>query len=1736
MRLSRRALAVLVVGLVNGSACSFDVAIPPGTQLACGETSDCPDGLTCKGGLCVDARVNDRPVLQLGAPVRGVASVTIPVDVADEEGDAVTFNAVQVADDGDTELVVSPSSSTSNTGPVDLVLSGFDAPDDDATPVHIRLTAADKGGKGVAAEIDAVVGNRAPSLQVLSVDNGVARGLAVIRLVVDDDPFGTLAVTSLVVDPPEAETESDLLAADAQAQVFPLGPPALVAGAETAFVWDSTQTHPVDLAQATLTVEVTDDLGATTTKTATFAIDNENVAPTVAITEGPAADDVVTGTIPFTLSIADTDADDRFVLSAFIVDDFGNERPALTSSVTAGLPTGDAAFLWQSDAVGQVGAARETVRLRFVVSDGNGAGEVTTPAFVVDNTALIGEVAPIVDLLVVDRPIDRGVLAFTLIDANGTALDPELVDLTIERDDGFQRTPITLAAGSAGLTGLDATIDGTGHIVLWDALADTPQNLRTFATVDGVERQIPKTQFVRLLVTAVDDGGRRTQAVFDVAVGNDAPEVSFGSPGAVISGEVPLLFGLRDLPLPGNTVGDPVDIAVDFSVDNAATFKPARIKLGSITDLAAGADFASIVLIWDTLDDTGGIGVANANNVFLRLTASDGPFEGRVHSGPAPIVGPFRIENQTPPRVEVVSVKSDGAGHFGLVPFTYRLLDEQKDDADILVEFSRDEGRTFTQATEAPTLRSEGVRDLVTDKTAAGGVLHTFVWDSTADLVVPSASTILRITARDDNGESAAVEVFRQRPAGPGEGDPALSLVEAPTGLNLRSSNNNNGVNRIALADIDNDGDLDLAAAVRPTVIGFGGKMEVVVRTNNGTGTFGGGQIIDTTCDPRQVALADVTCDGKPDLVVLTGPFFCTVLAGHANDPARIEVFPGNGNGTFGAPTIIQDTAQTLCNSDSVCSTLRMAVGDVNGDNRADVVVAYPQSNSTYSVFKNPSTGTCNLSNRQDVSLQGTGNGVALFDVDGDGTREIVLAHSGITSIIDGTTLVSRQDLSESFNTLGQRGFGDVDGDGEKDLVVLETDAGAVRKGTGGAFGARGTSFPLLLRPEATAFDDVTGDGRLDIVVAQQATNGNTGVVSILRGTADASASAVVSIALASSPQDVAIGDVDRDGLADILTADEAGGTLLRSRSGAGSLSFGSPVLSPGANGVAVAADLDGDSFLDGVSLASTVGFAFQRGVGFDRTATSAFAEPVRFASTDFVSNVTPSDGVVADFDGDGLLDVLTDTVRDFENALSVGYGPGDVGRASYADFHRAFFGDTAIRESHRFAAGDVDGDLLPEIVAIFGKPSGQGGNTMRFVAVKPAPGVVLDIEETFPAVEVDNRGAASPLRLADVDNDGDLDAVVLAVTNVSTVVDVLLNGGAALALPAIESTATNAVVQSNGLEVVDVNQDGFLDVVAVLPGAATSTVEVMLGTGTGAFGAPTRVTNVSGKLEGGLAALDVDGDGDLDLAVAGTAGVVLLENTGAGFGEIQRIAAPDAAVRIAPIVDVNGDLSPDLVLGTAGGVVALTSAREDPRGALTVAARPANGPIVDDVTDRFGRPRVVPNLVRATYAGPMDAFTGDLRDGASSSSHDFADQLRRNALALGMRPLTKAITVGGDVMLKKHRDVFGVVRTTIRHRFGSPDGFGDNTGLVDGREIAVDLPFLAPRNPANVRVFARVVTFEQELFGGDVPIANGKERFLERDRYEELAPGDFTVDAATGKVTVFVHELGTFQAFEVLP
>jgi hypothetical protein len=140
--------------------------------------------------------------------------------------------------------------------------------------------------------------------------------------------------------------------------------------------------------------------------------------------------------------------------------------------------------------------------------------------------------------------------------------------------------------------------------------------------------------------------------------------------------------------------------------------------------------------------------------------------------------------------------------------------------------------------------------------------------------------------------------------------------------------------NSVAIADLNGDGKLDVVvsdACVGGNLCNTDGAAAVLL--GNGDGTFQTAVTYDSGYGTAAIAVSDVNGDGKPDIVVATA---CTTLGGNC-PTSLVGVLLGNGDGTFQAAVFFGSGGFT----DS------LAVADVNGDGKPDVLVGNPCATST---------------------------------------------------------------------------------------------------------------------------------------------------------------------------------------------------------------------------------------------------------------------------------------------------------------------------------------------------------------------------------------------------------------------------------------------------------------------------------------------------------------------------------------------------------------------------------------------------------------------------------------------------------------------------------------------------------------------------------------------------------------------------------------------------------------------
>jgi hypothetical protein len=339
-----------------------------------------------------------------------------------------------------------------------------------------------------------------------------------------------------------------------------------------------------------------------------------------------------------------------------------------------------------------------------------------------------------------------------------------------------------------------------------------------------------------------------------------------------------------------------------------------------------------------------------------------------------------------------------------------------------------------------------------------------------------------------------------------GDGKPDVVVANFGTGIGVLLGNGNgtfqsalttgagSSPHSVAVGDFNGDGKPDLVVA---NYINGGGRLgSVSVLLGNGDGTFQLAGAYDSGGHfAISVAVADVNCDGRPDLVVAN----CNPSGGDScAGVGVVGVLLGNGGGTF------QPVATYSSGGNGAWA---VAVADVNGDGEPDLVVANSDGSDTVGVLLGNGDGTFQPAAVYDSGGQSPMS-VAVADVNGDGKPDLVLANlwSHTVGVLrgkgDGTfqPAVTYEVGAPSWSVA----IADVTGDGKLDVLVATYNGNSVGvlPGNGdGTFQAAHTYQSGGRYAMAVIATDVNDDGKPDLVVVNEWANNNyysDGVVSVL--------------------------------------------------------------------------------------------------------------------------------------------------------------------------------------------------------------------------------------------------------------------------------------------------------------------------------------------------------------------------------------------------------------------------------------------------------------------------------------------------------------------------------------------------------------------------------------------------------------------------------------------------------------
>lgn len=687
--------------------------------------------------------------------------------------------------------------------------------------------------------------------------------------------------------------------------------------------------------------------------------------------------------------------------------------------------------------------------------------------------------------------------------------------------------------------------------------------------------------------------------------------------------------------------------------------------------------------------------------------------------------------------------------------------------------------------------------------------------------------------------------------------------------------------------------------------------------------------------NPSGLVTADFNGDGRQD-------------AATANTSSNnISVLLGNGAGSFG----------TITNFDlTVGATFpaSIAVGDFNGDNKADLAVGNLLGGVSHiSVFIGTGTGNFAAPVNYLIGTNASVTSIAVGDFNGDGRQDIatrntlstisILLRNAANSGFDAATLISglgvgsmvaadfnqdgRHDLAVNrggqnvatvlirnaanngfdqvnltINGSGQQvAVGDFTGDGRQDIAVSYSGGLDVLPRN-----TLGFDTPISVSASVGSpmeVGDFTGDGRLDLAYLSSGQ-----VVMLPRNAANTNFDSQFFVGSSGFPMiRIAVADFTNDGRADIaglnFISNSPGSVSVLRRSGTNANFDLSPIQTLGSTNFTDAAlgDFDNDGRQDlATATSNSTSVAIQKGSG-----NGGFTN----LTNAVLSNGNTLSGriIAADFNNDGNTDLVVGNSS--FNGFSLFHGAGNGSFEAAIDVPTGFL-------PQRFAVGDFNNDGRQDLAI-----NRQGSNqTAIFLRNAANSGF-----ET--AVTISQIGNPNSLAVGDFNNDGNDDfAVSFSGTNFSVILRNAANNG--FDAPVLYVTSSGNVQ----LTTADFDGDGNLDIAA-----SQNDVSVFYGSATGVFGAP---TSYGGSLTANyVESGDFNGDGRADIVAAvsnyfgsnGRANVVVLlrnaanDNFDALAGFNGSYILNNSQTQKILVGEINGDGRQDLITsnGTNGGLQA---------------------------------------------------------------------------------------------------------------------------------------------------------------------------------------------------------------------
>ena len=383
-----------------------------------------------------------------------------------------------------------------------------------------------------------------------------------------------------------------------------------------------------------------------------------------------------------------------------------------------------------------------------------------------------------------------------------------------------------------------------------------------------------------------------------------------------------------------------------------------------------------------------------------------------------------------------------------------------------------------------------------------------------------------------------------------------MGLAGCPCGCSYAPPDANYTPQSVVIDDFNSDGVQDVAVSgFRRTSSngGDGRQVAIVLQNRSAPGTFQTATDIAIPVAPLSMISANLDATGGVDLAI-----------------AGTDSAAGNVIVLAQATAPSTPLAAPIAVSNAVGSGVDLAVGDLNGDGLQDLAIADNSSGNRIVLLIQDAAAPGRFLAPAVLALNARPTAVAVGDLNGDGKADVV-----VTGTDSARTTGKLMLFFANPAQVGQYAppveigiaadpsavaIGRLNGDSLMDIAVTHNQPQSVSillqsVTQSGTFSAP-VSYPTLGYSVALALADFNGDGRLDLATA----NTLSGSVSVLlQSSTSGSFIPAVTYTLPTAPTDLAAGNLNGDNLPDLAVASGSRATILiNTASSPGS--FGAPV------------------------------------------------------------------------------------------------------------------------------------------------------------------------------------------------------------------------------------------------------------------------------------------------------------------------------------------------------------------------------------------------------------------------------------------------------------------------------------------------------------------------------------------------------------------------------------------------